>query len=609
MTKPTSKTHTPREVYAQRKEEFTQLYIEQKRTSSLISNLRTLVFLLGIGSGGYLIFRGQYSLGGIIIATGVVLFFYLIIQHEALNQKLQRTEHLVAINETGLARLEGKWSEFADTGSEFVDLDHPFSDDLDIFGHASLFQWINTTTTYFGRQNLRELLTSQPSQIVSIRARQAAIQELATRIDWRQRLQAEGLYITGGKNDPARLLNWAETPEDQVIRSWQIPLLYLLPAITIAAILTYFLIPGIHWLVPILPMVIQIVFHQTHKKKMDALFKTFLKFKHTIRIYRGLLQLVEDAEFESPYLQQIQQRLTDEQGRRASAEIRRLGKLFDLIDIRYVPMYQLLCNALVLWELHCVRALEHWKANAGPAFRHWLMALGEAEALSSLAVIAHDNPDWVIPELIVDRQTFAARAMGHPLLPQGQRVCNDLTLTEKEQILLITGSNMSGKSTLLRTVGINLVLAYAGAPTCAREFACSLMEIYTSMRIRDNLEKSISSFYAELLRVKMIIEAARRRRPMLFLLDEIFRGTNSRDRHMGAKTVMENLSQEGAMGLVSTHDLELGDLEEKRDLKIKNYHFCEGYEGDRITFDYKLRPGISTTSNAIYLMKMVGIDI
>lgn len=609
MVEPISRSNSPRESYIRRKEEYSQLFTEQKRTSTLISNLRTLVFLVGIGSTAYLLYQGRYQWGSVIFVTGLLLFFYLIIKHEDLKQKLQRTEHLIAINETGLVRLDGKWGDFADTGEEWVDPEHPYSSDLDIFGRASLFQWINTTTTYFGRHSLKMILTSQPAGMDIIRARQAAIAELAEKIDWRQHLQAEGLYITGGKNDPTRLLHWAESPEDRVIRNWEIPLLYILPVVTIVGVLAYFLIPGVHWLLPITPMVVQLVFHQAHKKKMDATFKNFLKFKQTIRIYRGLLAMVEEGDFQSPYLQTLQVRLNDPTGVQASKEIQRLGKLFDLIDIRYVPMYQMICNALFLWELHCVRALERWKMNAGRSFRQWLTALGEAEALSSIAVIRHDHPDWATPELVTGQQTFVAEEIGHPLLADQHRVCNDLQLSEKEQILLITGSNMSGKSTLLRTVGMNLVLAYSGAPTCTKKLRCSVMDIYTSMRISDNLEKSISSFYAELLRVKMIIEAARQRKPMLFLLDEIFRGTNSRDRHLGAKTVMENLSREGAMGLVSTHDLELGDLEEKTDLKIKNYHFREEYEHGRITFDYKLRPGLSTTSNAIYLMKMVGIDI
>lgn len=609
MAQSTIKNHSVRDRYIRRKEEFSRLSAEQKRTGSLISHLRTFVFLIGAGGGGYLLYRGQYRLGGIVLVTGVLLFFHLIIKHEELKQKLRRTELLISLNETGLARLDGRWNEFADMGEEYIDPDHPFSNDLDLFGKASLFQWINATTTYFGRQHLRGILTGQPDEPELICARQEAIAELAEKIDWRQRLQAEGLYITGGKNDPIRLLRWAEAAAEGVIPAWQIPLLYILPVTAVAALLSYILIPGLHWLVPIAPLGIQLLFHQTHKTKMDALFKTFLKYKQTIRIYHGLLEMVESEKYASPYLQQLQTRLTDAAGRRASREIRRLGKLFDLIDIRYVPLYQVICNALVLWELHCVRALERWKADSGPAFRHWLMALGEAEALSSLAIIRHDQPDWAVPAFAAGPQTFAAKDIGHPLLPAHQRVSNDLALGGQEQILLITGSNMSGKSTLLRTVGINLVLAYAGAPVCAKELRCSRMEIYSSMRISDNLEKSISSFYAELLRVKMIIEAAGKRKQMLFLLDEIFRGTNSRDRHIGARTVMERLSREGAMGLVSTHDLELGDLAEKRELRIRNYHFREGYEAGRISFDYRLHPGISTTSNAIYLMKLVGIDM
>jgi DNA mismatch repair ATPase MutS len=252
--------------------------------------------------------------------------------------------------------------------------------------------------------------------------------------------------------------------------------------------------------------------------------------------------------------------------------------------------------------------LEAWKEQAGRSLNTWLQALGDFEALASLAVIAHDYPNWCIPEVEETPPYLKASQMGHPLLTE-DRVCNDLAILPQAGILLITGSNMSGKSTLLRTAGVNLVLAYAGAPVCAAAFRCSLMRIYTCMRVNDNLEQSISSFYAELLRIKMIVAAAKQAtRPVFFLLDEVFKGTNSQDRHTGAKILIKQLKRLGAVGLVSTHDLELAELAAESK-GIINYHFREYYQNDRIHFDYKLRPGVSTTRNALYLIKLAGIDI
>lgn len=238
----------------------------------------------------------------------------------------------------------------------------------------------------------------------------------------------------------------------------------------------------------------------------------------------------------------------------------------------------------------------------------WLETIGELEGLASLALIAYDYPDWYMPSIVHGSSTLAAKSMGHPLLGNEQ-VRNDLTIQEPHRVLLITGSNMSGKSTLLRTAGMNLVLAYAGAPVCATYFRCAKMDIYTCMRVSDNLEKSISSFYGELLRIKEIVEASRRGRPVFFLLDEIFKGTNSHDRHLGAKILIKQLYRQHAIGMVSTHDLELGELEGESKGSVKNYHFQEHYQEQEIRFDYRLRPGISTTRNALYLIKMIGVNI
>ena len=276
------------------------------------------------------------------------------------------------------------------------------------------------------------------------------------------------------------------------------------------------------------------------------------------------------------------------------------------MGIRHSQLY-LIINILLLWDYRCLAAIEKWRTDSGVYLEDWIAVLAELEALASLAIISYDHPDWTQPQLYNDQPRLFASQIGHPLLSE-DRVSNDIGTMRKGQVYLITGSNMSGKSTLLRTVGINLVLAYAGAPVCAKEFHCSIFNIYTSMRIRDDLRSNISSFYAELLRIKKMIDAAKRGESVFFLLDEIFRGTNSRDRHAGARVLVKQLSDEGAVGFVSTHDVELGNLADENN-KIKNYHFREEYIEGQLHFDYKLRSGISNTRNAVYLMKMAGITV
>ena len=270
-------------------------------------------------------------------------------------------------------------------------------------------------------------------------------------------------------------------------------------------------------------------------------------------------------------------------------------------------MYYIPINILTLWDYQCLINLQRFKKASGASLKSWLEVIGEMEALNSLSTIAYEHSDWAMPKFQDGSPIFKAKSLGHPLLG-ASRVYNDIHIEKSQNVLLITGSNMSGKSTLLRTTGINLVLAYAGAPVCAESFYCSIMDIYTCMRTSDNLEKNISSFYAELLRIKKLVTATENKTPIFFLLDEIFKGTNSIDRHTGAKVLVSKLSNENALGFVSTHDLELGEIE-NTNKKVKNYHLKEYYKDDKLYFDYKLRTGVSTTRNALYLMKMAGLEI
>jgi DNA mismatch repair ATPase MutS len=322
-----------------------------------------------------------------------------------------------------------------------------------------------------------------------------------------------------------------------------------------------------------------------------------------------MLQHIENAGFSSPLLMEMKEKLSIKYlNRKASECISKLDSLIGFINLRYSSIH-FPVNIITLWDLQFYISLEKWKSRAGTHLRDWLIALGKYEELSSLAILLYDNPSWCFANIIDKPYHLKAVETGHPLIHHKERVANDLHLDGAGSIMLITGSNMSGKSTMLRTIGINLILSYAGAPVCAKNFECSLMNIYSSMRISDNLEKNISSFYAELIRVKMIIEAAQSGTPMIFFLDEIFRGTNTRDRKTGAITVLKKLSSDGVMGLVSTHDVELAELENDTGLNLKNSYFRETYKDNSIHFDYIMREGISDTSDAIYLMRMIGIEI
>jgi DNA mismatch repair ATPase MutS len=344
------------------------------------------------------------------------------------------------------------------------------------------------------------------------------------------------------------------------------------------------------------------------KETKHRFFKTeqaVLRLKRYVELMDRIIQ----EEFTAPFLIKLKGMLVSG-GIPASRQVRNLMTIAEHSNLRYSnALIYFPLNIVFLWDLRTLRRMNRWQKRWGGSVRGWFEATGEIEALSSLAGLCHDNPHWAFPGVREDSPAFLAESLGHPLIPAAERVANDLSLACRGTVFIITGSNMSGKSTLLRTVGINLVLAYAGAPVCAHGMTCSHMRIYSKMQVHDNLEERVSTFYAELKRMKMIIDAAKSGDPLIFLLDEIFRGTNSRDRIIATRTVIRQLHKLNTIGLISTHDLELGSLEKEFPGLISNYHFDDDIKNGRIHFDFRLKPGISQTANAIALMRMIGIQV
>jgi DNA mismatch repair ATPase MutS len=325
--------------------------------------------------------------------------------------------------------------------------------------------------------------------------------------------------------------------------------------------------------------------------------------------WRAMIAAIERDRFEAPLLVRIQERLT-QGGRAASVEMGALERIVGFVDARRNEVFRFLIGPLLLWDVHCALALTKWRARAGSRVRGWLDSLGELEALASLGSFAHERPDFAWPDL-TGLPAFEAQGLGHPLIPDEHRVGNDVHLPSAGRALVVTGSNMSGKSTLLRAIGVNAVLAFAGAPVCAKSLRLGPARVATSMRVEDSLSEGVSHFYAELRRLKSVLDMAREPAspPVLFLLDEILHGTNSRERVIGACAVVRELLARGAYGAVSTHDLGITALERDLGGAVQNVHFEEQVDGDAMTFDYVLRPGIVQSSNALRLMKAMGIDV
>ncbi len=595
----------PKEQYEKRRMFYARRLEKLTQTINRLSNIRLVLFIAGCALAVFLYMTQSSSLGlAVLLFTGVS-FVALVVWHQTLRSKQSYIQMLYENYDQALKRLSGEWKTFPDTGEDFKDPLHPYSGDLDIFGASSLFQWINTAKTYRGREQLKEWLTQPPVEVSSIQKKQEAIKELAMNFAWRHRFMAEAGALKRPLTSPTRIIEWAKTYDPFYLRPGIVILARALPMITLTLLLLYFLTDRVSFWFPLAGFLIQTIILFAGKQRGKALESVYA-YKDSLKIYEKMLERFEKRTFKSVYLQGLKKGLYDRDGKKAFEQIRKLSGLADLISNRGNSMF-LVINIFTLWDIQCMIALEAWKEKSGRSLGRWVDTVAELEGLASLAIIHFDHREWVLPEIVSENSGIVAGSLGHPLLVTS--TCNDLAIEKRSGILLITGSNMSGKSTLLRTAGINLVLAYAGAPVCAKSFSCSMMRIYTCMRVSDNLGENISSFYAELLRIKQIVGASKTEGKIFFLLDEIFKGTNSQDRHAGAKVLIRQLSKTGAMGMVSTHDLELGDLERESERRIRNYHFREFYKNDEIHFDYKLRPGISTTRNAMYLIKMAGIDV
>ncbi|PKM77420.1 MAG: DNA mismatch repair protein MutS [Firmicutes bacterium HGW-Firmicutes-15] len=592
--------------FSKRLEEYIAKKTKLDSKSELFSSMRFFSFLIGAVLTILVFMYYEKIYGYSILITSLTLFAILVVRHDKVINKANLYSNMVEINEKYIFRMQDKWAEFRDAGEEYIDYSHPYANDLDIFGHASVFQWMNVTNTYNGREQLRKLLENPIKDIKSIRQRQDAVKELASKLDFCQGLQCEGMGTPKLTKNPEDILMFTEKEDKLFGNKGSRVMLYLLPFITVLSFAIWYFSKVIPFYIPFTLVLIQAIINLFSFRKVSNILETIYAYKNKVEVYQRLLETIEKEHFNDTYLSKVKSELFNI-NESASKQIKRLDSIVGAVGFRYNPIVHLPLNTILFWDLHCVFALEKWKQISGASLRKWLNTVGVFEALSCLALVSQLNPSWEFAEFKENEVYFTAEDLGHPLINHTKRVTNNFTINN--EIGIITGSNMSGKTTLLRTVGVNLVLAYAGAPVCAKSLTCSIMDIFTSMRISDDLTSGISTFYSELLRIKMIIDFSRQERLMIFLIDEVFRGTNSNDRIVGAKNVLMNLNERWIIGLISTHDFELCNAEEGSSGRVKNYNFIETYKDNLINFDYKIRPGRCTTTNAQFLMKIVGIDI
>lgn len=593
-------------VFLERRQAFTVKQEKTERYSDRLSNLRLVFFLAALLVTVLFFLYTDRICGYIALSLALVIFIILLLHHDKVIRQVNYYRKMVEINQRCLQRIDGEWVGFSDNGQEYQNPGHRYSNDLDIFGTASLFQWLNTTNTYHGREYLRKMLENTDRDRENIKKRQNAIRELASNLELCQALQAEGMESGDYLKNPEELFAYAEDSKRLFSQKWSVYLFYILPIITVSTIIISYAQPPFPRSIPLGLVIIQLIINFWKSRQVNLILETIYDYKMKVAFYQRLMEMLEKQKFTDLYLSELKAGLFS--GKLAASQrIKELDKIAGAVAFKYNPIIYFIVNSLFFWDFHCVFALEKWKTHSGISLRNWVNNLGIYESLSSLAMISQINPDWCFPNFDQDRLFVAGEEMGHPLLTGQQRVTNNFRI--EKQIAVITGSNMSGKTTLLRTIGVNLVLAYAGAPVCARKFDCSILEIYTSMRISDDLNSGISTFYAELLRIRMIIDFSKNKQDMIFLIDEVFRGTNSRDRVSGARNVLLNLNKDWIIGLISTHDYELCKLQNEISGRIVNFHFIEHYTEDEIKFDYLLKPGACTISNARYLMKMAGIEM
>lgn len=538
-----------------------------------------------------------------ISATALLIIqLFAWIYQARLDTIIKHAAGIMSINQRHVDRITGKWTTFPDTGKAYFDLDHPYCSDLDIVGEKSLFQFINTTHTWHGRETFaHDLLHPQFSKEV-IKGRQEAVKELSEAHGLTDELEYQFSQI-GTDPAAAALVDELETMppflKNKVLKTL---LVYgsLVIFLFILSVVAFKLQPL--YLTAIILFVLQtfiwvIGVPATHKY-LKAVNRLPLKLER----YSEAIKQIDAATFTAKNLQKIKSDLATSDLSAAKA-MKALSKITSKASIRRNAIISFILNTLLLWDYRCAFNLQDWVSSYGPHCRKWFSSLGEMESLLSFSTFHRVCSHTCFPDLS-DQRGIQAEEMGHPLITGENRVTNPLQM--QDDITIISGSNMSGKTTYLRTVGINIVLARAGSPVCAKKMICSDLHIITSMRIADDLSEGISTFYAELKRIKGVLDAAKNDSSTLFLIDEIFRGTNSVDRLTGAKTVIARLSQMGAIGMITTHDLELCDLEYEIHI-IKNASFSEHYKQNEICFDYQIRDGKSKTTNAKYLMELVGI--
>ncbi len=613
-------------VYQENIKKYNARIESLKKILNILSLLRLLIFIVSCTILLALLYYKLFTSFFVVFPISIVCFAFAIKRYNKTAFLKKHTAFLKGINEFEILREECTLEEF-DTGQKFINQNHPYTSDLDIFGQHSIFQLLNRTTTESGTIRLSEWLAA-PVPNDEILERQEAIKEISQKLDWRQNFQASGMHFQSKKSDYNKLLAWVEAPVVLLkYRLIYLAVVLILPVLSLLGL--YFFLDNMfslnlnasNWYFYILPFLIVLIINNFILRKVKAIADDIVKTSQEnidiLKGYRTLINKIESEKFNSKKLNGLQSILIKNKFS-AFREMNKLCRLLEFsqqrgVRIKFISvggnqLYPLLNNFLLI-DIYLIIETEKWKARNKTFLKSWAEAVSEFEVLNSFAGFCYSNPLYTFPDIIENNNYVHFESLGHPLIRSNNRVCNNFHSDGYGDVIMITGSNMAGKSTFLRTVGVNLVLALAGAPCCAKNGQVSNLKLFTSMRTQDNLEKGISSFYAELNRIeKMLRLIVENNQSIYFLLDEMFKGTNSEDRHKGGFSLINQLSKLKTSGIIATHDIELARLSENKKL-VANYSFNSEMINNSMVFNYKLDNGICYDFNASELMKKSGIEI
>jgi hypothetical protein len=588
--------------YQRRLAERRTAAVREQKLFRWIGNARLATGIAGVGMAFFVF--GEVVISVWWLVAPLALFLILVVIHARVVESLERANRAVLFYERGLERLENRWSGKGETGDRFRNPSHLYEEDLDIFGKGSLFELLSTARTRAGEDALAHWLLT-PAAREEAAARQEAVSELQPCLDLREELAVLGEAVRSTMDTDA-VARWGEAPEVRFPNGARFIALILGAAVAVTfGLYMAEVTTRTPFLVVLLVELGYAFFLGGRTLRVSA---SVSSPSRDLALLGKLLARLENEPFRAPLLLRMQAELKAS-GLVASEEIGRLRRLVARLDWQRNLLFTPIAMA-ILWGAQVAMAIERWRLRSGPHIRAWIAGVGEFEALFALAGYSYEHPHNTFPELKeTDEGWFEAAGLCHPLMPESQCVPNDLRLGGELRLLIVSGSNMSGKSTLLRSVGLNTALAWAGAPVCAKRLAISPLIVGASIRVQDSLQDGRSRFYAEITRLREIVNLAAQPRTVLFLIDELLSGTNSHDRRIGASAIVRTLIDRGAIGMITTHDLALAHIAEDLPGRAANVHFADTFEDGRLHFDYRLSPGVVERSNALDLMRSVGLEV